>query len=75
VLFSSKPALGNLLAGAPAVDIILGMRMIEHGIIPATGVESGPENIMSRRIKHPKRIISNCQSYEGQCASFIIEAV
>jgi 3-oxoacyl-(acyl-carrier-protein) synthase len=73
--------LGHLLAGAPAVDTILGVYMIEHGIIPAT-LNSVPLekdmrfNLVSEnqlRV-YPRRIMINCQSYEGQCASLIIEA-
>jgi 3-oxoacyl-[acyl-carrier-protein] synthase II len=81
-VFSSKGALGHLLAGAHAVDTILGVYMIEHGIIPAT-LNSVPLekdmrfNLVSENILkvYPRRIMINCQSYEGQCASLIIEAV
>jgi 3-oxoacyl-[acyl-carrier-protein] synthase II len=81
-VYSSKGALGNVFAGAPAVDIILGVHMLEHGIIPAT-LNSLPldENIKFNLIHDkplrasPKRIMVNSQSYEGQCASLIIEAV
>ncbi len=80
--FSSKGALGNLLAGAPAVDIILGINMIESGTIPVTLNSSPPgKNVMPDIISkdllhaHPKRILVNCQSHEGQSASLIIESV
>lgn len=81
-VFSSKGALGHLLAGAPAVDTILGIFILKNGIIPATYNSLPPEdNIMfnlvnSKPLKvHPKRIMINAQSYEGQCASLIIESV
>ena len=84
-VFSSKAALGNLLAGAPAADIILGMHMIEKGIIPAV-IHDGAEGLHHAAegvglvtgeplIKDIRRIMVNCQSYEGQAASIIIEAV
>lgn len=81
VVCSAKMALGDLFAGAPAVDIILAMKMIEHGIIPEAFTIPERENIMSGLFntgplkKYPKRIMSNCRSYEGQCASLIIESV
>jgi 3-oxoacyl-[acyl-carrier-protein] synthase II len=81
-VFSSKGAVGNLLAGAPAVDIILGICMLRDGIIP-TVCNALPldENIQFKVIsKEPlkkdlKRILINASSCEGQCASLIIEAV
>ncbi len=81
-VFSSKGAVGNLLAGAPAVDIILGIYMLRDGIIP-TVCNALPldENIQFKVIsKEPlkkdlKRILINASSCEGQCASLIIEAV
>lgn len=80
-VFSSKGALGNLLAGAPAADVILAIYMLKNGIIPAT-CNSLPfeENIMFNLISGEpykaqlRRIMINAQSYEGQCASLIIEA-
>lgn len=80
-VYSAKTALGNLLAGAPAVDIILGMKILEHGTIPvAFNSRPAYKNLRLNLFnteplkKYPKRILSNCQSYEGQCASLIIEA-
>lgn len=84
-VFSSKAAMGNLLAGAPAADIILGMRMIENSIIPVVLPDRADrqhpvvENIglVSGKplMKTIRRIMINCQSYEGQSASIILEAV
>ncbi|MBI5098701.1 MAG: hypothetical protein HZB30_05630 [Nitrospirae bacterium] len=81
-VFSSKGAVGNLLAGAPAVDIILGICMLRDGIIPAvSNALPLDEDIRFKVIsKEPlkkdlKRILINASSCEGQCASLIIEAV
>ncbi len=70
-----------MLAGASAVDTILGLCMIKNGIIPST-ISSDPiENDLGFHLVHqgplkvfPRRIMINCQSYEGQCASLLIEA-
>ena len=84
-VFSSKAALGNLFAGAPAADIILGTQVIGKGIIPAM-IRDGADSL-HHRAEHPglvigksmakdvRRIMVNCQSYEGQASSIIIEAV
>ncbi|MBI4847862.1 MAG: hypothetical protein HY808_04690 [Nitrospirae bacterium] len=81
-VFSSKGALGHMLAGAPAVDIILGTYILENGIIPAVHNSLPPDkNIRFNLVnKGPlkttiKRIVVNSFSYEGQCASLIIEAL
>ena len=81
-VFSSKGALGHLLAGAPAVDVVLGIYILKNGIIPATynslPIDDDIEfNLVSREpLKtNPKRILVNSRSHEGQCASLIIEAV
>jgi len=79
-VFSSKGAIGNLLAGAPAVDIILGICMLRDGIIP-TVCNALPldEDIQFKVIsKEPlkkdlKHILINASSCEGQCASLIME--
>lgn len=82
VVYSSKAALGNMLAGSSPVDVILAINIIKNGIIPASCrpllpsrdikfnlVGAGPLHI------NPKRVLINSRSYEGQCASLIIEAV
>jgi 3-oxoacyl-[acyl-carrier-protein] synthase II len=81
-VFSSKGALGHLLAGAPLVDIILGISMMNHGIIPATLHTSVPDPSIRFHLVHGepvkksvKRVLVNCQSYEGQAASIVVEAV
>ncbi len=80
-VFSSKGALGNLLAGSPAVDAVLAVCMLQSGIIPPT-LHSAPEeshirfNIVQERPleANPRRILINSQSYEGRCASLVIES-
>lgn len=81
-VFSSKGSLGHLFAAAPVVDIILGISMLQTGIIPATMTSLPLEtniqfNLVNRKAvkAEPKRILINCQSYEGQCASFVIEGI
>jgi 3-oxoacyl-[acyl-carrier-protein] synthase II len=81
-VFLSKGSLGHLFAAAPAVDIIFGMFMINEGIIPATLHAVPLDNTIKFNIingsplkRNPQRIMINCQSYEGQCASLIIEAI
>ncbi len=81
-VYSSKSALGHLLSGAPAADVVLGTYMLKNGIIPAVlNCPDLDENIKfnvvrDRPLKQkPGRILINSQSYEGQCSSLIIEAV
>ena len=82
LVFSSKGALGHSHAGAPVIDIILGIHMLKHGIIPPT-LHSLPLDkevkfhlVNGKPLKtNLKRILINAGSYEGQCASLIIEAV
>lgn len=81
-VFSSKGALGHMLAGAAAADAVMAIYILEHGIIPA--VYDSPlqdDGIKFRLVsgkpvkESPRRILINSRSYEGQCASLIIEAV
>jgi 3-oxoacyl-[acyl-carrier-protein] synthase II len=81
-VFSSKGALGHLLAGAPLVDAILSISMMNHGFIPATLHTSAPDPSIRFHLVHGepvkksvKRVLVNCQSYEGQAASIVLEAV
>jgi 3-oxoacyl-[acyl-carrier-protein] synthase II len=80
-VFSSKGALGHLLAGAPVVDVILGISMIRTGIVPPTpNAEPAEDAVLFHLVGrqslpvHPNRILINCQSYEGQSASLVIES-
>jgi 3-oxoacyl-[acyl-carrier-protein] synthase II len=79
-VFSSKGAIGHLLAGAPLVDVILSLSMVNHGFIPATLHTSSPDPIIRFPLVHRgavkkdvKRVLINCQSYEGQAASVVLE--
>lgn len=81
-VFSSKAALGNLLAGAPAVDVILAAAMLGNGIVPATFclAAHGPGRafrlVCGEALKVPaRRVMVNCRSYAGQCASLLVERV
>jgi len=81
-VYSSKAALGHLLSGASAVDVVIGTNILRNGIIPAvSGSAPLDENIKFNIVKgealkaDPSRIMINSRSYEGQCASLIIEAV
>lgn len=80
-VFSSKGALGNLLAGSAAVDAVLAVRMLQSGIIPPT-LHSAPKeshiqfNVVQKRPVqiHPKHILINSQSCQGRCASLVFES-
>ena len=79
-VFTSKSALGHMLAGSSPVDVILGIQMINNGIIPAAyGSKRPDEDIRFHMVtgtavkKRLTRILINSQSYEGQCASLILE--
>lgn len=80
-VFSSKAALGHMLSGAAAADVVLGTYILKNGIIPAVSASISVEdsikfNVLNKPLeKEVKRILINSQSYEGQCASLIIEAV
>ncbi len=81
-VFSSKGALGHMLAGAAAADVALGIHILQHGIIPAVyGSPLQDDDIKFRLVggkpnkADPRRILINSRSYEGQCASLIMEAV
>ena len=80
-VFSSKGLLGHLLAGAIAVDLILATYIITRGVIPAA-LRSVPldEHLRFNLITEapceaaPRRLLVNCRSNEGHCASLVIEA-
>lgn len=79
-VYSSKGALGNLMAGAPAADVIIGICILKHGIIPAACSSSPVDDEIAFNVicdeplrAGPGRILINARSYEGQCASLIIE--
>ena len=81
-VFSSKGAVGHLLAGAPVVDLVLGMAILRSGTIPMTLHTSTPEPairfalVTGEPLKADVRsILVNCQSSQGQAASLILEGV
>ena len=81
-VFWSKGAVGHLLAGAFPVDVIVGTYMVRQGLIPPTlASTSMDDRIGSYTLRvepfrrQPRRLLLNCQSWEGQCASLVIEAV
>jgi 3-oxoacyl-[acyl-carrier-protein] synthase II len=81
-VYSSKGAIGHLLAGAPLVDTIVGLSVLRDGIVPRTLHVSSPDpsirfHLVYRKPlrKTIKKILINCRSYEGQAASLILEAM
>jgi 3-oxoacyl-(acyl-carrier-protein) synthase len=81
-VFSSKGAVGHLLAGAPVVDLALGISILSNGIVPMTLNTRNPDPAIrfdlvtgKTRRSDVRRILVNCQSSEGQAASLIIEGV
>jgi len=81
-LYSSKGALGNLLGGAPIVDLILAERMIQTGLIPPTyGIGDGDTIAGSMLVRgqpleaRPRVVLINGFSYEGQAGSLLTEAL
>lgn len=80
-IYCSKGSLGHLLAGAPLVDIILGLSMLRTGLVPPTLTSRPADKALHLGLVTeealrvgPKRIMINCGSGEGQAASLIIEA-
>jgi len=80
-VYASKAALGNMLAGGAAVDVILGSCMIEQGMVPPVAGSYDRDSslkvaVVQDRASSPglRRIMVNALSYEGQCSSLIIEA-
>ena len=81
-VFSSKGAVGHLLAGAPVVDLVLGLSILRNGIIPMTLNTCNPDPAIRFTLVTGKpqrtdvrRILVNCQSSEGQAASLIVEGI
>ena len=76
--YSTKSALGHMLAAAPVVDTIVASQILQNGLVPGTcsprgsGKEDnfcGPIEVASRRV------LVNCRSWEGHCDSLIVETV
>ena len=81
-VFSSKGAVGHLLAGAPVVDLVLGISILRNGTIPMTLHTRNPDPAIrftlvtgEPRGADVRRILVNCQSSEGQAASLIVEGI
>jgi 3-oxoacyl-[acyl-carrier-protein] synthase II len=81
-VFSSKGALGHLLAAAPAADVVLGIQMIASQMVPATlgALPIEPDlgfNLVTGKpvAARVQTIMVNACSPEGSCASLIIEAL
>ena len=82
MVYSSKGAIGHLQAGGPLVDLILGVSMLRNNLVPPISTTSSPDPTLRFRLvlgepmrKTLKRILITCQSYEGQAASLILEAI
>ena len=80
-VLSMKGALGHLLAGAPPLDVALGVMMIREGVIPGMAADLTPEPacVMNLLIGGPtrrplKRILINAQGFAGQCISIVLTA-
>jgi len=80
-VYSSKGALGHMLAGSPAVDAALAVKMIETGTVPATlnadPLDSGVKfNVVTGGAlkKGVKRVMVSATSREGHASALIVEA-
>ncbi|WP_420265424.1 beta-ketoacyl-[acyl-carrier-protein] synthase family protein [Candidatus Magnetominusculus dajiuhuensis] len=81
-VISTKGALGNLYAAAAPLDTAVAAYVIKTGTIPpslySTPVDEAvrfdivTENPLQKRVS---RVMINCNSYEGQASSLIIERV
>lgn len=80
-VYSSKGALGHMLAASPVVDAALAVQMVRTGNVPPTlnarpldeGVKFDVVIGESLRIE-VKRVMIECTSVEGQCAALVVEA-
>jgi 3-oxoacyl-(acyl-carrier-protein) synthase len=82
ILISSDHIFGEVFAAGPIVNAILGIKIFESASIPkclsvcGSGQEGQPDSVRFQRIGSNRgRILINSMSYEGQCASMIIEAL
>jgi 3-oxoacyl-(acyl-carrier-protein) synthase len=81
-VYSSKGALGHMLAGSPAVDAALAVKMIQTGTVPPTLNSDSPDAEVKFKVvsgsalkKDIRRVMVNCTSREGHCASIIVETM
>jgi 3-oxoacyl-[acyl-carrier-protein] synthase II len=70
-VYSSQSTIGWLLAGAVPVDAVIGVRMIESGLVPEAFVPSVPQ---ARSDGPIKRVMVSCAGPQGQSAALILEA-
>jgi len=80
-VYSSKGALGNLLAASPVVDGILSIHMMKNGIIPSVRPMGRSEDLDHVNMdsikavqKSPECVMINTRGHQGQCASLVITA-
>jgi 3-oxoacyl-[acyl-carrier-protein] synthase II len=81
-VFSSKAAVGHMLAAAPVVDLVLGISILRNGTIPMTLHARNPDPSVRFTLVTGEpvradvgRILINCQSSEGHAASLIVEGI
>jgi len=80
-VYASKGALGNLFAASPVVDAILGIQMMENGVVPPAYPDHSTKNPMPFNLicheslrKRPECILINTRSHQGHCGSLVITA-
>lgn len=81
VLISSARAVGEVFAASPIVNAIIGVKILESESVPQCLLCDGPESdgwtdparFQQKCGSGSGRILINSSSYEGQCASMIIE--
>jgi 3-oxoacyl-[acyl-carrier-protein] synthase II len=80
-VYSSKGALGHMLAASAVVDTALGIQMLRTGAVPPT-LNADPldealnlDIVTGKAVKMDiRRVMVSCISHEGQCAALIVEA-
>jgi 3-oxoacyl-[acyl-carrier-protein] synthase II len=78
-VLSVKGAVGHLLAGAPALDVALGVQMLQRRAIPGMAPDIVPDPVSRLRFvigqplqKPLRHILVNAQGFAGQCVSIIL---
>ncbi len=78
ICVSTSETNGETFAAGPIMDAILGINMCQSGIVPGV-LSVQPAGKRMRSVgspsARPARILINAASYEGQCASLIIETI
>jgi len=80
-VYSSKGALGHMLAASSVVDTALGIQMLRTGAVPPT-LNADPIDdsidlniVTGKAVKMDiRRVMVSCISHGGQCAALIVEA-